>query len=143
MIVATPEIVKWRIQTVKLAGLVVSEQHDHPIDKICEGLSKNLRVIHELGSQGVDWPRARNAIHGVCKLAFELALALRTCKAEYAWHQAVLPPFFDETDVERIDGYNVDPRGTTGRLAKVLFGPVYKQVDGKPVLLVNGTVLMG
>ena len=60
--------------------------------------------------------------------------------AEDEWGQASSPDSFDPEDVDRIEPYN--PReGPKGRAARVMFGPLYKRVDGVLVLLRSGTVL--
>ena len=60
--------------------------------------------------------------------------------AEYEWGQMAPPDSFNEADVDRIEPYN-PKEGPAGRPARVLFGPLYKRVDGMLVLLRNGTVL--
>lgn len=65
---------------------------------------------------------------------------MRRCVAEYEWGQAALPDSFGQEDVDRIESYN--PReGLKGRAARILFGPLYKRVDGVLVLLRSGKVL--
>ena len=50
------------------------------------------------------------------------------------------PGSFREEDVDRIEPYNPSG-GSKGRPARILFGPLYKRVDGALVLLLKGTVL--
>lgn len=121
--------------------MVTRENRNHRITKICDELSHDLRAIHELGPRPEQCSNAKNAIDALCTFAFDLALSLRTCKAEYAWHQTIPPLPFNGTDFEKIPGYDVGTKGPIGRPTKILFGPVYKQVDGKLVLLVEGMVL--
>ena len=51
------------------------------------------------------------------------------------------PEAFSEPDVEWVDGYDVHPSKATRTPAKIMFGPVYKIVEGERVLLRRGTVL--
>jgi hypothetical protein len=93
------------------------------------------RVLHS-----EDYANARDGLRALCKLAFDLALSMRRCSAEYEWAQAASPDSFKEEDVDRIEPYN-PKEGPPGRPARVLFGPLSKRVDGTLVLLRKGTVL--
>ena len=106
-------------------------------------LLEGLKKVHKTGSHGKDWPSAKKAVDALFESVFGLALSLRRCKEEYEWSQTVSPASLHETDIERIDDYNLGAKGPTGRPVKILFGPVYKRVDGMPVILRHGRVLFG
>lgn len=82
------------------------------------------------------------ANHALCDFAFNLAISIRMCRPEFLWDQSAPPSTFTDALVEWIDGFdsnNFQP----GEPAKVLFGPVYKIVDGERVTLRTGEVLRG
>ena len=70
-----------------------------------------------------------------------MALTLRQCKARYRWEQRELPTHFSHPEIDRIEPYNSKAEGPPGRPAKVLFGPLFKLVEEKHILLRKGVVL--
>lgn len=125
---------------MRVAGLMMTrENRYHRITKACQELSKDLSYVFEpvsrVGSSALYAPDA------LCRSAFNVALSIRTCRAEYMWHQRVPPALLQDKHYQRIENYNIGPQGPTGRPTKVLFGPVYKLVDDMPVLLRSGIVL--
>ena len=139
----------WRIQTIKVARLLPSKQgrdydsqdHKYRNPKIPDKLFNRLADVHRSVSSKNNWPKAYKDLDLLVESAFELALALRSCKTEYKWAQKVSPASIKDADVDRIEGYNTGAKGPKGRIVDVLFGPVYKIVDSRPVLLCAGTVL--
>ena len=77
------------------------------------------------------------------KSAFDLAVSLRSCCAEYDWSQTVPPHSLNKKDIKRICDYDIVTKGPTSQPMEVLLGPVYKQVNGMPAVLRSGTVLYG
>lgn len=116
--------------------------NNQPIEAPQE-LLKQLKQVHNQVSSHAAWSSAKDALDELFQSAHDLALAIRSCKAEFEWKQTVPPALLDEPDITHIDGYNVRDGGPTGRPVKIMFGPVYKRVDGKLVILRNGTVLFG
>lgn len=57
------------------------------------------------------------------------------------WNQEAQPASLSMTDIDLIENYNVGAKGPTNKPTKIMFGPVYKLVDGLPILLKSGTVL--
>lgn len=55
--------------------------------------------------------------------AYNLALSIRSCKADYEWKQAVSPALLNEPDIAHIDGYDVGAGGSTGQPVKIMFRP--------------------
>lgn len=107
-------------------------------------LLDHLKEVHTQVSPRGTWPRAKEALDELFQSAHDLALAIRSCKAEFEWKQAVPPASLNEPAVTRIDGYsNTWETGPKGEPVDILFGPVYKRVDGRLVLLRIGTVLFG
>ncbi len=104
---------------------------------------EKLKDVYKRVSNGGDWYKAKDAIVELYRSAYELALALRSCRAEFTWDQAVPLNSLNTDDVVRIPNYNIGPGKSTGQPKKILFGPVYKHVDGNQVLLKGGTVLYG
>lgn len=129
------------IQTINIAGLMTRENHYDRAHQVCQKLSKDLNYVFEPVSRVEGGSSALYAPDELCKTAFELALCIRSRRVKYMWHQTVPPASFQAKDIERIDNYNIGPQGPTGRPTKVLFGPVYKLVGDRPVLLRGGTVL--
>ena len=136
------EIVSWRIQTIKAAAIMKGNNRRNPGWEIIRELRDKLKDVHKQVSHLTDWPGAEKAISALMDSAYDLAVALRSCRVEYEWHQTVPPTSLEPTDVERIDEYDVRSR-PTGKPVKILFGPVYKRVDGKPEVLQQGIVLYG
>ena len=129
-------IVEWRIQTLKVAEYL----HDQRLPLLCRDLEDQIREKHHRIVRREDTSLDLSLqIFG--KLAFRLAKLIRASKAEYIWSQLASAGHFVDSDVDWIDGFDVSAnRPTHQTLAKELFGPVYKTVDGERVLLRRGTV---
>ena len=135
----------WRVQPIKVAGIAASAHHSDrvavnpPPDELFEQLSAVYRSVphSEIG------PVAAEALHMPMKSAFDLALSLRSCSAEYDWNQTMPTLYLNEKDIKHIDCYNIGTKGPTSQPVKVLFGPVYKRVNDKRMMLWTGTVLYG
>lgn len=135
---------RWRIQTIKVAALTTNKNHDNRALRAPRELLDQLKHVHTRVSSHADWPSARDALDALFEAAYNLALSIRSCKAEYEWKQTVSPALLNEPDIYHIDGYDVGAGGPTGQPVKIMFGPVYKRVEsGKLVMLRNGTVLYG
>ena len=79
----------------------------------------------------------------LCGKAFDLALSLRGCKARYEWRHGLAPSLVPRSDMELIGPFNVHSPSAPLRPVRVLFGPVYKVVEGDSIVLHKGEVLNG
>jgi len=104
---------------------------------LCEEL-KDSRVAADSEA----WETTKSEMNDLCEKAFELALSLRGCKARYKWSQGV-PASHPASDIELIGPFNVSNNVAELKPVRVLFGPVYKVVDGDSILLRKGDVLNG
>jgi len=137
-----PEIVEWRAQTVKIAKTLSHQRGGlDRVPSVCRKLAGQIQDKHKHFQYRAPPPGFDPAVQALCNLAYDLVISLRACKPEYQWQQLRLSTL-REQDVEWIEDYNI-PSGASARWvpAKMLFGPLYKIVDGEEVLLRKGTVL--
>jgi hypothetical protein len=136
------ELVKWRVQTIKVASLMAHDEREYRYDRIFTTLcNKLLEVHHPTVSDKADWGNTKSEIGALCKKAWELALSLRGSKTSYQWCQSANPSLIDESDVDSFGPYNPRSKTASHRPVKVLFGPFYKRVEGELTLLRKGVVL--
>ena len=143
LLLAVPatELVEWRLRTIKVADLASHKSNDHQtvvnVVEIPPDLRKDIQRLFSFPKGSPSY----HALRALCASTFDLALCLRSCRAEYEWKQLDPPSSIAEADMHRIEEFNVRPREATGEPAKVLFGPLYKRVDDTLVLLRKGTML--
>ena len=80
----------------------------------------------------------------LCSKAFNLALMLRESTSKFEWAQSEEPGSIPPNDMELIGPYN--SKTSTARelkLVRVMFGPLWKIVDGERITLRKGEVLNG
>ena len=118
---------------------MASEHPDFRAQEVHERLKEKLRLVHKCCSKPTDWDRAKSALLELCKFASDLALSLRRCRVKYEWLQEASSLCQD--DFERIENYNVGGQGPRNEMAEILFGPVYKHVEGVMVKLQDGIML--
>ena len=82
-------------------------------------------------------------MYDLCQKAFELALLLRSTNSVFEWGQTVAPSEVPLTDTELIGPYNMKAGGSQAKPVRVMFGPVWKVVDGERILLRKGEILEG
>lgn len=145
MTVDQPELDTWRIQTIRVASLV---RRDSQVEKRKQQIVSAPRLADELrqiASKFHEHHTAEEAMADVEMLlrrATDLALVLRSCRTRYAWWQNVDGANVDADAAGRIHSYGAGLDLRAGAEARcVLFGPVYKEVDGKAVILRKGKVL--
>lgn len=104
-----------------------------------------FRDLADLPSKVLSQKRRRSAEDGLralARFAYDLALQMRQCRTRYDWAQAAKVDSFDEVDFDRIEEYNTRAEDISGSAPRVLFGPLYKHVDGRQrVLLRKGVIL--
>ena len=132
-----------RSETIKVAGIAASAHHsDRVVVKAPpDELFEQLQAVYRSVPHSETGPVAAEALHMLMKSVFDLALSLRSCSAEYDRNQTMPPLYLNEKDIKRTDCYNIGTKGLTGQPMKVLFGPVYKRVNDKRMMLWTGTVL--
>ena len=141
------DVVEWRVQTIKVAASVRNAWSKNARPVVLETLESDIcEIYRKLFLCNVVPMAAETAISAFCQSAFDLALAVRACRPEYLWRQRIKPTRIDKPDVEFIDKYNSPSnyrfnRSPEPNPVKVLFGPVYKAVDGNKILLRPGTEL--
>lgn len=105
-------------------------------DLLCEEL-KEIRTSADAG----EWDLTKDDMDAACEKAFDLALKLRSCKAQFEWRQDAQPTSIPPSDVEAIGTLNIYKASSQPRAVRVLFGPVYKIVEKESILLRKGEVL--
>ena len=79
----------------------------------------------------------------LCNEALELALTLREGKAVFEWGQGEPPSNIPLSDTDIINNFNMKSKTGQSKPVRVLFGPVWKIVDGERILERKGELLVG
>ncbi|KAG7006536.1 hypothetical protein G7Y79_00014g037110 [Physcia stellaris] len=131
--VSSEEITNWRIQTIKI-GKKLNSPRSVGLTRDLTGLPDKI-LSHKR-------QRAKEGLRTLARFAYDLALQMRQCRTRYEWAQTAKVDSFDEADFDRIEDYNTEAEERAGSASRVLFGPLYKHVDGRQrVLLRKGVVL--
>ncbi|KAL9114874.1 MAG: hypothetical protein Q9227_001117 [Pyrenula ochraceoflavens] len=136
------DVDEWRVKTVKVCrAMQLKKAYNYP-HLVADALFSNFEDYHT-GRDKEGRPAARQEMYDLCARAFELSLTLRESKSKFEWGQGEAPSAIDPTQVEPIGPYNMKSNFEQARPVRVMFGPVWKIVDGDPILLKKGEVLNG
>lgn len=110
--------------------------------RLADGLFEELEEVRTAADKEA-WSLAKDEIEDLCLKGFQLALKLRACTARYEWSQGAGPASLPFSDVELIGPFNAHNNAPQLRPVRVLFGTIYKVVDGDRIVLRKGDVLNG
>jgi hypothetical protein len=125
---------------VKVAKVMSLKKRLYRPDRLSDFLCEELKEIRTSTDPG-EGKLTTDDLDSACQKAFDLALKLRSCKARFEWRQDAGPTSIPPGDVEAIGTLNIHNASSQPRAVRVLFGPVYKIVEGGSILLRKGEVL--
>ncbi len=141
ILVTNSDVIDWRIKTVKVCRAMQLKKSAYRWKELAEALCKELR---ECATTDKDRRiAAKEDMEDLCHKAFELALTLRESTSTMLWGQGEAPSSVPLSDTELIGPYNMRSGGGHLKPVRVLFGPVWKVVDGERMLIKKGEILDG
>lgn len=138
------ELTKWRQQSLSVSELAMK-------DSKADGMKRRVSAAYDIRRhlecaansclEDKVTEKTMEAVDYLLDKPNDIALALRSCSASYCWQQLVVPAKLNRQATEQIHGFGTGLSNTGGGPVEILFGPVYKQVEGEDVLLRKGKVL--
>lgn len=131
------DITEWRIATVKVAAKMNLKKSHNAAWKAADDLAEELEKMFFV----TDTDAAESDITQLCTSAFDLGLRLRGNRGVYEWRQAAKPESLPPVDMELTGPWAASDDRAPLRPTRVMFGPLYKIVEGEVILLRHGDVL--
>lgn len=138
------ELLKWRQHSLRISELAMTNLKATGMERRVSAAYALRGELERVVCSCLDAKvtgKAMEAVDDLLDKATDIALALRSCSAAYCWQQLVVPTKVDGQATEQIRGFGTGSSDNGGGPVEILFGPVYKQVDGQDVLLREGKVL--
>lgn len=138
------ELLKWRQHSLRVSELAMKHFKANGTKRRVSAACALREELERVACSCLDTNvtgKAMEAVDDLLDKATDIALALRSCSAAYCWQQLVVPTKVGGQATERIRGFGTGLSDNGGGPVEILFGPVYKQVDGQDVLLREGKVL--